>query len=137
MTQEEKRKKDAEYQREWRLKHPEWRKNWNAWRREWRKKNPEKNYLKVARYRAKENNLEFNIELKDIIIPKLCPILEIPLFYTPGKKTINTPSLDRIDNSKGYIKGNVRVISDKANSHKADLSIKQVERLLLYMKGQL
>lgn len=54
-----------------------------------------------AKMRAKENNLNFTIELSDIIIPKICPVLDIPLFITPGKRTDNSPSLDRADNTKG------------------------------------
>jgi hypothetical protein len=77
----------------------------------------------MAKRRAKEKGLEFNIDNTDIDIPILCPILGIPIvkIYTKGKSTgptSNSPSLDRIDNSKGYIKGNVRVISHKANTMK-------------------
>lgn len=73
-----------------------------------------------AKSRAKERNLEFDIELNDIVIPKLCPILGIELKEKRGKSggNNNSPALDRIDNSKGYIKGNVQVISHLANMMK-------------------
>ena len=89
----------------------------------YRIKNPERVLCSMAKRRAKKKGLEFNIDKLDIDIPIICPILGIPIVktYTKGKNTgptSNSPSLDRIDNSKGYIKGNVRVISHKANTMK-------------------
>jgi hypothetical protein len=76
--------------------------------------------LGQARYRSKKKGIEFNLELSDVVIPKVCPVLKIPL--TAGSSSGGprgcSPSLDRIDNTKGYIKGNVQVISHKANTMK-------------------
>lgn len=85
--------------------------------------NPERYMHSRAKSRAKKRGLDFNIEQSDINIPIICPILGIPIIkeYVKGRKaapTPNSPSLDRIDNSKGYTKGNVRVISHKANTMK-------------------
>lgn len=77
--------------------------------------------------------MEFNITEEDIPVPKCCPILGIPLRFGEGRVIDNTPSVDRIDNSKGYIKGNVRVISHRANKLKSDITVAQVKRLLQYM----
>jgi len=85
-----------------------------------------------AKLRSKKNNIIFNITYKDIIIPKICPILQIPLFF--GENKNNTPSIDRVINNKGYISENVKVISNLANTIKRDLSIEIIERILLYMK---
>lgn len=53
-----------------------------------------------------------------------CPILEIPLDYGPSitgaKIPYNYASLDKIDPSKGYVLGNLQVISRKANSMKSN-----------------
>lgn len=82
--------------------------------------------LERARERAKKRNLEIDITVDDIILPKKCPILEIPL--SPGNQYdyLSSYSLDRIDNSKGYIKGNIRVISTLANIMKNSASNEQL-----------
>jgi hypothetical protein len=81
-----------------------------------------------AKSRAKEKHLEFNIDASDIMIPNVCPILHIELHNKKGSPggCQNSPALDRIDNSKGYIKGNVRVISHLANMMKSSASEEQL-----------
>jgi hypothetical protein len=76
------------------------------------------NNLSDAKARAKRHNIEFNILKDDIILTKMCPILNIELYKSKLKLCSNSPSLDRIDNDKGYVPGNVRVISYKANRSK-------------------
>ena len=86
--------------------------------RDWKDKNREKNLYQLAKHRAKSKGIEFNIELSDIIIPEVCPILGLPIKKAIDGNRDLSPSLDRIDNSKGYIKGNIQVISFKANAMK-------------------
>ena len=89
----------------------------------WREDNHEKSILSRARQRAKKKELEFNLEAADIVIPLKCPILDIEIVRNKkGSLKTNSPSLDRIDNTKGYIKSNVMVISNKANTMKNDAS---------------
>ena len=81
-----------------------------------------------ARRRSEQLGLDFNIELSDVVIPENCPYLNIPIILTSGKgRTKDGPSLDRIDNSKGYVKGNVEVISVLANKMKSSASWEQLE----------
>jgi hypothetical protein len=86
-----------------------------------------------AKLRSKKKNIIFNITYEDILIPKICPILEIPLFFGGNKD--NTPSIDRVINNKGYIKGNVKVISNLANKLKGNLTIEQIKKIILYMEN--
>lgn len=81
-----------------------------------------------AKTRAKRRNIDFNIDQKDLIIPNICPILQIDLFVTTGKSGSfnNSPSLDRIDSTKGYIKGNIQIISSLANVMKSNASEKEL-----------
>lgn len=104
--------------------------------RVWWATNPQRNMFTGAKKRAKRDGIPFSIELDDIVIPPICPVLKIPLF-SGGFNNPNAPSLDRVNNSKGYIKGNVAVISFRANSRKSSMTIEQVEQLLKYMKGEL
>jgi len=75
-----------------------------------------------AKKRALKKGLEFNIELRDIHIPKKCPILKVPLICS----TRYSPSIDRIFPDKGYIKGNIAIISTLANSMKANATPKEL-----------
>ena len=70
-------------------------------------------------------------------MPELCPLLEIPLFIGTKAKKINSPSIDRIDNSKGYVPGNVRIISNLANSMKGGASSEQLEAFAIYIAAYL
>lgn len=63
--------------------------------------------------------LPFSIEVGSLLIPSLCPVLGIPLIVG-GKRSPNSPSLDRIEPSRGYVPGNVRIISDRANRLKSN-----------------
>lgn len=82
-----------------------------------------------ARERSKKKNLDFTITKEDIVIPERCPLLGIKL-DTEVKDRIHSPSLDRIDASKGYIKGNVWVISNRANTLKNDATLQELKTLV-------
>jgi hypothetical protein len=71
--------------------------------------------LKRGRDNSKYRNLEFNLTVEDIIIPEKCPYFNIPF----DDKRFGI-SIDRIDSSKGYVKGNIQIISRLANSMKND-----------------
>lgn len=85
-------------------------------------RHPIRKMLRSAAVRARKHNLKFNLTEEDIIIPEVCPILGIKLQFRLGEGKggkPNSPSLDRLDNSKGYIKGNIQVISHQANGMKS------------------
>lgn len=92
-------------------------------------KTPIKNIEYILWYRAKENakkrNCEFNLELDDIVIPKKCPYLEIDL-TTNREDRLSYYSVDRIDSDKGYIKGNIQIVSLLANTMKNSASQSQL-----------
>lgn len=91
--------------------------------RQWRKDNPEKQMLRGVKKRVREKGYAMDIDLSDITIPNTCPILNIPLILGGGD---NAPTLDRINNSRGYVKGNVHVISYRANRFKSDGTLEEM-----------
>lgn len=95
-----------------------------------RERYSERQMLISARKRAKKNDWPFNLELEDIVIPEVCPLLGITIVKR-GKisNRDSSPSLDRIDSQKGYVKGNVAVISYRANRIKNDATDKELKLL--------
>lgn len=97
------------------------------------------NKLSNAKSRAKAHNLPFDITAQDIkdIWPKdnICPALGIP-FTFGGKedKNYSTPSLDRIIPSKGYVKGNIQIVSALANHIMSNATPDQVIQVGQYFK---
>lgn len=94
----------------------------------YRKLSPIKYLVSVARRRAKKRDIPFNLTHKDIEWRGICPLLEIKIDPLSDNQE-HHPSLDRIDNSKGYIRGNVWIISHRANRLKNDSTSTELFRL--------
>jgi hypothetical protein len=86
----------------------------------------------AAKQRAKNKNLSFTITKEDVIIPKICPVFGIPL---DSSDVFHAPTLDRIVNDLGYVKGNVKVISAKANRLKNNGTIEEFKQIIEYLKN--
>lgn len=95
----------------------------------WRTENVNKRMLNDARRRARKFGRPFNIEESDVVIPHVCPVLGIPLVRKVGQgygAWGNSPSVDCIVPELGYVKGNVWVISHRANAIKSDASPEEI-----------
>lgn len=90
-----------------------------------------------AKMRAKETGKEFSITKGDIYIPTHCPILGMELKECAGTSggAKNSPSLDRIDSFKGYVPGNVWVISRLANQMKANATKEELQLFAKWATG--
>jgi hypothetical protein len=91
-----------------------------------------------AEQRAKDKGREFNLRMEDIakLYVERCPILGIDLVWDNKESVAHgSPSLDRIDNDRGYIKGNVQIISHRANSLKRDYLLDEWEKMTNYMRS--
>ena len=109
-------------------------------KREYQRRNdisisPEMKMLKSARSRARKKDLSFDLDIGDIFIPEQCPVLLIPLHKGKGKASDNSPSLDRIIPKKGYVKGNVTVISTRANRIKSNATYKELNKVSCWLEG--
>lgn len=94
--------------------------------------------LYQAKKRAKAKGFEFNLTLDNVVWPEVCPVFGTPFIYEGAKGSAQdtSPSLDRVDSSKGYVTGNVQVISWLANRIKNDATPEQLMRVALYMNGR-
>lgn len=104
--------------------------------REWCKRVPGRYLWYNARQRAKKFSVPFDLELEDVVIPEFCPVLGIPLEQTvQGRRGFhpNSPSIDRVIPEKGYVRGNVCVISNRANWIKRDATAAELRAIADYI----
>lgn len=94
-----------------------------AKQKQWKTNNQDKYLVQNARTRAKKYGVIFDISADDIHIPEFCPYLGIKL--EPFSEW-SSPSLDKIDPTLGYVKGNIQVVSLLANTMKSSASIEQL-----------
>jgi hypothetical protein len=89
-----------------------------------------KRMLASAKARARKLGLPFNLTSGDIQFPEVCPALGLTLisgaYVGTGKAADESPSLDKIIPSKGYVRGNVRVVSQLANRMKSNATPQQL-----------
>jgi hypothetical protein len=82
--------------------------------------------------RAERDGLEFSIDVSSLVLPTHCPVLGLELFITGEGRTDHSPTLDRIDNKRGYIPGNVVVVSWRANRLKNDATLDEIRKLAAF-----
>jgi hypothetical protein len=125
------KEKRQEYRETFLVKHPMKEKEYRS---AFRRKNPKPMMLYRARNSAKLRGLECTLVLSDIPpTPEFCPVFPwIRLEYKVGmgiERRGESPSLDRINNNRGYVAGNVRIISDRANRLKGNATYLEIKAL--------
>lgn len=110
------------------------------WKRQYEKHRYEStqqmNIFKNCKNRATRRGLPFDITPEDIVIPEVCPVLGIKLHLGSKGFDPNSPSVDRVDGNKGYVKGNVRIISMRANKLKSDATLEELEAVVAYYRRE-
>lgn len=93
--------------------------------------------IKIAelRCRARRFGIPFDLREEDLALPKVCPIFGTPLVVGEGVQTNNSPSVDRIVPALGYVRGNVVVISARANGLKREATIEELQRIINFYRS--
>lgn len=95
---------------------------------QWKRKPLKNKILERCKSRANKKGLTFDLTLEDIPdVPYMCPVFNVPMV---GRYS---PSLDRIDSSKGYVKSNIQIISTRANAIKNDATPEELRLLALFV----
>ena len=127
--------KYAEYQRNWRINNPERCSEIDkASYANTRQHNRQSRMLSAAKQRAARHELPFDITHEDIVIPEYCPVL--PWIKLERGSNDTRPELDRVVPHLGYVKGNVQVISGRANRIKWNASLDELKRIADYVEGK-
>jgi hypothetical protein len=100
-------------------------------KQQWKNKDYKLKMYSRCKSRAVVKNIEFNLDLEDIVIPDKCPVLNVP-FDTSNDYC---PSIDRVDSTKGYVKGNIQVISNKANRMKSNATTEELHMFAEWVKA--
>ncbi len=94
--------------------------------------------INASKQRAKLKNRDHSITVDNIkaIYPTdgCCPIFGMKLEFNNAGFRENSPSIDRIDSSKGYTTDNIQIISWKANRIKSYATVEELEIIVAYMK---
>lgn len=96
---------------------------------------PRVRMLSHARRRTRELGLPAcDLRREDIVLPAACPVLGIPLKDYRGSRAagMDSFSLDRIDPSRGYVRGNVIVVSLRANMIKSCATVDELAKVLKF-----
>jgi len=103
-----------------------------------RRENPKLRLLSSAKHRAKKENVPFNLSADDFDIPSHCPVLGIELKYNIGIGGFrdNSPSLDKRIPELGYVKGNISIMSFRANRIKNNATLEEIEKIHEWLKGK-
>ena len=80
----------------------------------------------------KKSNIEFTLTKEDVIIPDTCPVFGFALKREDRETWMCAPSIDRIDNTRGYVKDNIIIVSRRANILKKDATINELIKLANY-----
>lgn len=115
---------------------PPGKQRYNKYVKEKRLTSHSRTWLGQLKHNAKVAGLPFNLTVDDLVVPTHCPVLGIPL--ATGDRAVtganNTPTVDRIVPELGYTRGNVCIISRRANRLKQDSSLAELERLVAYVR---
>ena len=104
-------------------------------------KNNDRVMFQSIKNRCDKENIHFDIDLNYLksIWPSnnICPVFGIEMKRNRrGQSRDTSPSLDRIIPEKGYVAGNVVIVSFKANRMKNNGTVEELKKLLHFYENQ-
>lgn len=111
----------------WRIANADkWRARQRANKRAETVAHPERALFQNARKRTQILGVPFDLRRSDVVVPSICPVLGIPLVVAERASADGSPTIDRIVPSRGYVSGNIIVVSNRANRIKNDASMAEL-----------
>jgi hypothetical protein len=126
------RKYLREYRKKRRKIDPIYRDRLKEITRKSRRKRNVQGMLTALKWRARKEGIPFALTESDIIVPLVCPVLGIPIIAHDISRRDHAPSVDKIKPELGYISGNVKVISFKANRLRSNASAEELRKVAEY-----
>jgi hypothetical protein len=98
--------------------------------------NPALFMYRLVKRHAREKGVPFDLSPEDIFIPEFCPVLGIKLSPPGDGLKDSSPTVDRLIASKGYVRGNIAVISSRADRIKSDATLAEFEKIYAWFRSQ-
>ena len=91
-----------------------------------------------TRSKAKGIPCDIDADYLISIMPTHCPVLGVKLEHRTNNKANepNSPQVDRIVPELGYVRGNVQIISRRANGIKSDASIEEIKMVVKFLESR-
>jgi hypothetical protein len=86
---------------------------------------------------AKARGLAFNLTSRDLRMPNKCPVFGLKLVWPKRlghRRPPNMPTIDRVNSRRGYVRGNVQIISSRANGLKSNATLGELKALVRYIE---
>lgn len=107
----------------------------------WKEKDPKKAWAVSAtggaKARARAAGLAFDLDKEYVraLAPDVCPVFGTKFVFTGKARSGDSPSIDRIRPELGYVRGNVAVISMKANAIKSNATAAEIRRVAEWLSS--
>lgn len=119
---------------------PERKEFHKKWLSKKRQEDPCRFIFYSAKCRSKRNGIVFEITKNDVYelypIDGKCPILGIDLSPSVSTTQDSSPSLDRIIPELGYVKGNIVIISHRANRIKNNSTLEDLKKIVCFLENK-
>jgi len=88
--------------------------------------------IRSKRGNKRRQRTELSVEYYKTLIVDTCPLLNVKLTYSnfEGRTPDNYATLDKIDPNRGYVEGNVQIVSFRANTLKSNATLEELKMIV-------